>query len=54
MTVFRAVESWLVARREEMVKAGEEHIEVHMERLTTTALEHVRSGVNFTGDFSQL
>jgi len=42
MTVFRAVETWLCARREEMAKEGEENIEVHMERLTIQALELVR------------
>lgn len=42
MTVFRAVESWLAAKRKEMTEAGEENVDIHMERLTTATVEHVR------------
>ena len=42
MTVFRAVESWLAARRKEMEEGGEENTEIHMERFTIQAVEHVR------------
>ena len=42
MTVFRAVEGWLAARRKEMEEGGEENTEIHMERFTIQAVEHVR------------
>ena len=42
VTVFRSIESWLDARRQEMVEGGEENISIHMERLTLTCMEHVR------------
>jgi len=42
VTVFKAVESWLCSRREEMEKRGEENIDLHMERLTQQTVELVR------------
>jgi len=40
--VFRSVERWLLAKREQMEKDGEENIGLHMERLTVSCMEHVR------------
>jgi len=40
--VFRSVERWLGARRQEMVNRGEENISLHMERITLSCMEHVR------------
>ena len=40
--VFRSVEKWLTAKRQEMVEGGEENISIHMERLTLSCMEHVR------------
>jgi len=40
--VFRSVERWLSARRQEMEDRGEENISIHMERLAISCLEHVR------------
>ena len=40
--VFRSVERWLEARRQQMIEAGEENISLHMDRLTGKCLEHVR------------
>ena len=42
LQVFRSVERWLGARRQEMVDRGEENINIHMERLAINCLEHVR------------
>merc|ERR1719447_1999335 len=40
--VFRSVERWLLAKREQMEKDGEENIGLHMERLTVSCMELVR------------
>ena len=40
--VFRSVERWLGARRQEMMEHGEENISLHMERITLSCMEHVR------------
>ena len=40
--VFRSVERWLGARRQEMMERGEENISRHMERITLSCMEHVR------------
>jgi len=42
VTVFWAVESWLESKQGEMERAGEENIDLHMERLTSQAVELVR------------
>jgi len=42
VTVYRAIEYWLDARRQEMIDGGEENIAIHVERLTLSCLEHVR------------
>jgi len=42
VTVFKSIEIWLAARRQEMVEGGEENIAIHMERLTLACIEHVR------------
>jgi len=42
VAVFRAVEAWLAARRQEMVDSGEDNISLHMERLSLACLEQVR------------
>ena len=42
VTVFRSIETWLEARRQEMLDGGEENINIHMERLTLACMEHVR------------
>lgn len=57
--VFRSVERWLAARRREMVARGEENISLHMERITLSCMEHVRSDisratVNTLSDFSSI
>ena len=39
MTVFRAVETWLCARREEMAKEGEEYI-LHIRHIEIQNLEN--------------
>ena len=44
--VFRSVERWLGARRQEMVNRGEENISLHMERITLSCMEHVRYDIS--------
>ena len=44
--VFRSVERWLGARRQEMVNRGEENISLHMERITLSCMEHVRLDIS--------
>lgn len=42
MALFKCVDKWLTARREMMERAGEEHIDVHMNRYVDMLLPHVR------------
>lgn len=44
LKVFHCVDLWLRGRREAMERAGEDHIDLHIDRFVQALLPHIRDG----------